>query len=141
MEGCRLLTEARGLVEREEMREWETRHSRDKTKKKGDVGTETEKEGERLANFFYALHEFFVPSVPATVFVPAELPARYAIQFVPAAVVVTPPVASSSAVSSATDYSVVSSNPAISCFVRCFIIWLFRRFFCHFIPACIETNP
>ena len=44
VEECRLLTEARGLVEREEMRVWESRHSRDKKKKKGDVGTEKEKE-------------------------------------------------------------------------------------------------
>src|SRR5258706_6469914 len=61
VEECRLLTEARGLVEKEEMREWETRHSRDKKKKKGDVGKEKakeEEEGERLANFFYAIHEF-----------------------------------------------------------------------------------
>ena len=56
VEGCKLLAEARGLVEREEIREWETRHSRNKKKKKGDVGVEKEKEeeeGERLANFFY----------------------------------------------------------------------------------------
>ena len=92
---CRLLTEARGLVEKEEMREWGTRHSRDKRKKKGDVGTENEEEkeeGERLANFFSAIYGFFVPT-PA--FVPAELPARYAIDFVPvvSAVSATSPVA------------------------------------------------
>ena len=92
VEECRLLTEARGLVEKEEMCEWGTRHSRDKKKKKGDVGTENEKEkeeAERLANFFSAIHDFFVPSTNATntvipAFVPTELPARYAIDFVPA---------------------------------------------------------
>ena len=121
MEGCRLLAEARGLVEREEMREW-ARHARDKKKKKGDVGTEKEKEEEeeRLANFFYAIHEFFVPT---------ELPARYAIDFVPVSVVsvttavvvnFVAPTVPNPVVSSATssDYSVVSSanfvNPAIS---------------------------
>ena len=89
VEECTLLTEARRLVEKEEMREWETRHSRDKKKKKGDVpvGTEKEKEeeeGERLANFFYTLHEFFAPTdIPANVF-PATLPARYLINPVPA---------------------------------------------------------
>ena len=41
---------------------------------------------ERLANFFSAIYEFFVPTSNATnAFVPAELPARYAIEFVPAA--------------------------------------------------------
>ena len=46
VEGSKLLAEARGLVEREDMREWKTRHSRDKKKKKGDVGTEKVKEEE-----------------------------------------------------------------------------------------------
>ena len=141
MEGCRLLAEARELVEREEMREWETRHSRDKKKKKGDVGTEKEKEeeeGERLANFFYAIHQLFVPSVPANVFVPAELPTRYAIEFVPAVAVVTPPVTSSSVVYSATDYSAVSA-PAIASSASSSDYSVVSSV--NFIPACIETKP
>ena len=147
MEECTLLTEARRLVEKEEMHEWETRHSRDKKKKKGDVGTEKEKEeeeGERLANFFYTLHDFLAPiNVPANIFVPAELPARYAIDFVPASAIpavnlvvsssaIAVPVVSSSAVAvpvstppvivSSSDYSVVSSANFI-------------------LPACIEPTP
>ena len=67
--------EARGSVEREEMREWKTRHARDKKKKKGDVGIEKEKEkeeGEKSADFFSTIYDFFnpvpvavVPGVPA----------------------------------------------------------------------------
>ena len=69
VEGCRLLAEASGLVEKEEMREWRTRHARDKKKRKGDVGMEKEKEkeeGEKLASFFGAVYEFFspVPVIP-----------------------------------------------------------------------------
>ena len=83
--GCRLLVEARGLVEKEEMREWETRHARDRKKKKGDVGIEKEKEkeeGERLTSFFSTIYDFFnpvpvVPAVPVNVFVPDVLPARF----------------------------------------------------------------
>ena len=150
MEECGLLTEARGLVEKEEMREWGTRHSRDKKKKKGDVGTEKEKEkeeGERLANFFSAIYEFFVPSnAPTNAFVPAELPARYAIAFVPAvsdlpvtsivmnpvvpavsdlpdASIVMNPVMSVPVSVSSSDYSVVSSAN--------FVV----------LPACIDSNP
>ena len=113
MEESRLLTKARGLVEKEEMREWETRHSRDKKKKKGDVGTEKEKEkeeGERLDNFFSVIHEFLVSSnAPTNVFVPVELPARYAIDLVPAAPVVNP-VMSSSVVVSSVNFVVSSVN-------------------------------
>ena len=92
VEECSLLMEARGLVEKEEMRDWGTRQgSRDKKRKKGDVGTEKEKEkeeGERLTIFFNTIYEFFVPTNNVIkTFVPAELPARYAIDFVPAAIV------------------------------------------------------
>ena len=79
VERCRLLEVARGLVEEEEMREWETRHAGDKKKKKGDVGIEKEKEkeeGKKLASYFSTLHNFFVPvvpEVPPNVFVPAAL--------------------------------------------------------------------
>ena len=91
MEECRLLAEARGLVEKEIMREWETRHARDKKKKQGDVtrGREREK-GEKLAGFFNTIYDFFnpvpvVPTVPANVFAPVVLPARFVpVAFVPA---------------------------------------------------------
>ena len=64
VEGCRLLVEVRGIVEKEAMREWETRHARVRKKKKEDVGTEKEKEkeeGEQLVSFFGAIYEFFNP--------------------------------------------------------------------------------
>ena len=112
VEGCRLLGEARGLVEREESREWGTRHTRDKKKKKGDVGKAKEKEkeeGERLANFFYAIHDFLVPIAVPNAFVPAELPARCAIDFVPASVVCSDTSVISPVNASSTEYSVVSS--------------------------------
>ena len=85
MEGCRLFAEARELVEKEEMREWETRHARDKKGKKGDVGMEKEmekEEGEKLASFFGAVYEFFnpvpvIPDVLVNAFVPVVLPASF----------------------------------------------------------------
>ena len=116
------------------MREWGTRHAREKKKKKEDVGIEKEKEkeeGERLGSFFSAVHNFFVPvtpAVPANDVVAVELPARHVpVAFVSAssppvmnflgannvvpcvelAVVVPSPVVHSSV--SPTDYSVVSS--------------------------------
>ena len=69
VERCRLLAAARKLVEEEEMREWETRHARDKKKRKGGVGMEKEKEKEeveKLASFLGAVYEFFnpVPVIP-----------------------------------------------------------------------------
>ena len=92
------------------------------------MGTEKEKEEEereRLANFFSAIHEFFIPSnTPTNTFVLAELPARHAIVFIPAASPVVNPVILSSSVASVSllspDYSVVPSV--------------------NFFPACIETN-
>ena len=104
MERCSLLAEARRLVEREEMRTWKTRQ------KKGPVEPEKEEEEEdKLERFFFNLHEFHNPVTNAPVFVLAELPPRYAINFIPAidVNVVSNPVAASSVVSS--DYSVVSS--------------------------------
>ena len=88
MEGC----EIRKKVEKEELEEWGTRHSRDRKKKKGDVGAEKaeEEEGEKMEFFFCELHKFLtdytsflgnpfvppvvipVPFVPV-VFVPAAL--------------------------------------------------------------------
>ena len=110
MERCNLLAEARRLVEREEMRTWKARHvHKTVKKKKGPVGPKKEEEEEdKLERFFFNLHEFHNPVESAPVFVPAVLPPRYAINFVPAVVsnpaepVVASPVSSP-------DYSVVSS--------------------------------
>ena len=76
MEGCRLLTEARELVERSEMREWRIRHSRNQLidkKEKGLVepAKEKEKEEDKLERFFCHLYEFHNP-VPTPV--PAPVP-------------------------------------------------------------------
>ena len=65
----------------------DTTLTRQKEKERAEKEKE-EEEGERLANFFYTLHYFFIPAaVPGNVFVPAELPARYAIDFVPTSIV------------------------------------------------------
>ena len=68
------------------MREWKTRHSRNQLvkKKKGPVEPEKEEEEDKLERFFCHLYEFHNPVQNAPVFVPAELPPRYAINFVPA---------------------------------------------------------
>ena len=134
MEGCRLLAEARELVERSEMREWRTRHSRNQPKdkkEKGPVEPEKEKEEDKLERFFCHLYEFHNPVPNTPVFVPAELPPRYAIDFVPAAPAQVAFVPAASAVpvsvpavytapasgfpyASSTDYSVISSvNSAV----------------------------
>ena len=56
------------------------------------MGPEKEKEEEdKLELFFCQLHEFHNPVPSAPVFVPAELPPRYAIDFVPAAPVTASP--------------------------------------------------
>ena len=95
VEGCGLLAEAQESVEKEEIREWGTRHTRDKKKKKGDVGIEKEEgkeEGERLEGFFGAIYNFLVPAAPAASdnHVPVELPARFVpVAFVPAMTPVT----------------------------------------------------
>ena len=68
VERCSILAEARELVERSEMREWRTRHSRNQPKdkeKKGPAGPEKEKEEDKLERFFCHLHEFHYP-VPNT---------------------------------------------------------------------------
>ena len=100
VESCSLLAEIRKSVEREEMHEWKTRHTRNQLikKKKGPVEPEKEKEEEkdRLELFFCQLYEFHNPVQNAPVFVPAELPPRYAIDFVPATVPAVPAVISSS---------------------------------------------
>ena len=77
VEGCRLLAEARELIEKEEMREWGTRHSRNKREKNGPVEPEKEKEEDTLELFFHKLYEFHNPVLNAPVSVPAELPPRY----------------------------------------------------------------
>ena len=139
-ERCRLLTRARSQVEGKELLEWKSRHARNKIEKKetGPVGpAEKEKEEEeKLETFFCKIHEFHNPVPVAPVFVPAELPPRYAINFVPAAphipVSASPTgysvsVASDSAIPashvSSTNYSVISSVDFVVCD-----------------PTCIETN-
>ena len=132
----RRLAEARELVEKSEMREWRTRHSRNQLierEKKGPVGPEKEKEEDKLERFFCHLYEFHNPVPKARVFVPAKLPPQYAISFVPAvsavsalpvnsatprvtpviavnsAPRVTPVIAVGSATSVSSPYSIVSS--------------------------------
>ena len=69
MEECRLLAEARELVEKNEMHEWRTRHSRNQLidkKRKGPVEPEKEKEEDKLEHFFGHLYKFHspVPKMP-----------------------------------------------------------------------------
>ena len=113
VERCRILAEARERVERSEMREWRTRHSRNQLKgkeKKGPVEPEREKEEDKLERFFCHLYEFHIPVPSAPVFVPAELPPRYAIEFVPATnVPVFPTSTDYSVISSVNDFSAISS--------------------------------
>ena len=54
------------------------------TKKKRKERAEKEEEEDKLEIFFCKIHEFHNPVTVAPVFVPAELPPRYAINFVPA---------------------------------------------------------
>ena len=120
VERCGILAEARELVERSEMREWRARHSRNQPKekeRKRPVEPEKEKEEDKLERFFCHLYEFHNPVPNAPAFVPAELPPRYAIEFVPAAPAVFPigsapstdvPVFPTGPTPS-TDYSVISS--------------------------------
>ena len=119
MERCSLLTRARSQVGKKELMGWKSRHARNKIEKneKGPVGpaeSETEKEEDKLETFFCRVHEFHNPVPVAPVFIPAELPPRYAINFVPAAPSVIPfPLSANFVVSpshvSSTDYSVISS--------------------------------
>ena len=62
-----------------------------KKKKKGPVEPEDEEEEDKLETFFCNLYEFHNPVPNAPVFVQAELPPRYAINFVPASNVSTSP--------------------------------------------------
>ena len=113
VEKCRLLADKREMVERKELREWKTSHSRSQNKKeKGPVEPGKEEE-DKLEIFFSHLYEFHNPVqiAPVPVFIPAELPARYAINFVPAAVpVYASAPATAYASSPSTEYSVVSST-------------------------------
>ena len=75
---------------------------------------EEEEEGDLLGAFFFRIYEFLfiLPNMSPRAFVPAELPARYAIAFVPAVSAldsVLPPAAVSSS-----DYSIVSSANFVS---------------------------
>ena len=119
VEGCRLLMEARRDVDREELGTWKSRHVHRKEKeRKGTVEPEKVKEEDKLETFFCKIHEFHNPVPVAPVFIPAELPSRYAIDFVPAAPSVTPPAVSTIPVPvsgsstgnyvSSTSYSVIS---------------------------------
>ena len=87
MEGRRLLADARKSVEREQMCTWKTRHiHKSEKKKKGPVEPEKEEEEDKLERLFCNIYEFHNPvQNAAPVFVPAELPPRYAINFLPAA--------------------------------------------------------
>ena len=78
VEGCRLLAEARELVEKSELRDWRTRHSRNQPtdrKKKGPVepAKEKEKEEDKLELFFCHLYEFHNP-VPVPIPVSLTIP-------------------------------------------------------------------
>ena len=114
VERCSLLARERSQVERKELSEWKSRHTRNKIEKKekGPVGsakTETEKEEDKLETFFCKIHEFHNPAPVAPVFIPAELPPRYAISFLPAAPVV--PVSSIPASSVAPVFVLADSPP------------------------------
>ena len=117
MERCNLLTKERERVKREELGAWKTRHiqKQPETKKKGPVEPEKEKEKEKdeMEDFFCQIYEFHIPAPTPAVFVPAALPPRYAISFVPAVSVSAsvPDVVPSSPASPASpcDYSVVST--------------------------------
>ena len=77
------------MVDTNEMREWRTRHSRNQLpnkKGKGPLEPENMEEEDKLESFFYHLYEFRNPVTIAPAIVPAVLPARYVIDFVPASV-------------------------------------------------------
>ena len=52
--------------------------------KKGSVGPEKEVEEDKLERFFSSIYEFHNPVTSAPAFVPAALPPRYSISFIPA---------------------------------------------------------
>ena len=93
MEGCRLLADARKPVEKGDMCTWRTRHIHKKPakEKKGPVEPEKEEEVDELERLFCHIYEFHNPVPAPAVFVPAELPPRYAINLVPALPVIASP--------------------------------------------------
>ena len=136
MERCESLEEKRKLVERDEMREWKTRHSRnqlEKKKKEGPVGPEKEEEEDKMESFFYHVYEFHNPVPNAPAFVPAEVPPRYAIDFVPAVSAVTPmPVV----------VPAVSNVPSVVSAVTTFVPAEFpARYAIKFVPAIVPDVP
>ena len=97
-----------------ELLKWKSRHARNKfeKKEKGPVEPGKEEEEDKLESFFCQLYEFHNPAQDAPAFVPAELPRRYFIKFVPAV-------------------SPVTASPVGSYSCSCFRIRrLFRCFLC-----------
>ena len=88
VERCSLLTKARGQVGGKKLLEWKSRHARNKAEKEegpvGPAAKEKEKETDEMENFFCQIYEFHIPTPTPAVFIPAALPPRYAISFVPA---------------------------------------------------------
>ena len=114
VEECNMLVDARKPVERDELGAWKTRHilKPPEKKKKGPVEPGGEPEPDKLEDFFCQIYEFHNPTPTAPAFVPAELPARFAINFIPANPSCSaPPVVSHvfPAAPASIDYSVISS--------------------------------
>ena len=100
VERCRLLADKREMVERKELREWRTRHSRRQNKKeKGPVEPGKEEE-DKLESFFSHLYEFHNP----------VLVTPHVVSFTPAAI---PRYASASASASVSAFDVPVSAPAL----------------------------
>ena len=87
--------------------------TRPKQNRKEEEGAEreSEKETDKLETFFFNIYEFHNPVPDPPVFVPAALPPRYAINFVPPAATsaTSPSTDRSISPSPSIDYSVVSS--------------------------------
>ena len=93
VERCELLTEDWEKVKREDMGAWKSRHiqKQPEKKKKGPVEPEKEKEVDEIESFICHIYEFHFPTPVPAVFVPAALPPRYAIAFLPALPATVPP--------------------------------------------------
>ena len=85
-------------------------HTKNKRKKQKGL-VEPEKELDKLELFFCQLYEFHNPVTAAPAFVPADLPPRYAINFVPAAPVI--PVVPSPSTSSASAFAPLSFSASV----------------------------
>ena len=111
MEECNLLADARKPVGRDELGAWKTRHilKPPEKKKKGPVEPGKEEETDKLESFFCHIYEFHNPTPIAPAFVPAELPARFAINFVPVSGSPSCSAPSVASASASVDCSVVSS--------------------------------